>query len=304
MSVFTAEISQQIVETCTGNVAAIAEPLNSNFEAGVEAGVGELLSGLEAVTERLGDEAGIAVTFKFGDEGAACLIPESLPLPDWYRRPSEGQANQIQTLGMEWSMGLFPMDLEATEYASATTQSLRQQLDALAPADDASVLELPLKKVGAEDSHGSLLLIWPLTNPVLESIAPWPVEEPVASPVAASSAAAEPASASAAAAPASAPATSQSAGSAAETQHRHRVLNVPVDLTVQIASKKVDVSQLRNITPGILITFNKSCESLLDVFVGDRLKFRGEAVKVGERFGIKINEANAQNVREQRIHRI
>jgi len=27
-------------------------------------------------------------------------------------------------------------------------------------------------------------------------------------------------------------------------------------------------------------------------------------VKVGERFGIKINEANAQNVREQRIHRI
>jgi hypothetical protein len=40
------------------------------------------------------------------------------------------------------------------------------------------------------------------------------------------------------------------------------------------------------------------------VFVGDRLKFRGEAVKVGERFGIKINEANAQVVREQRVHRI
>lgn len=300
MSVFTAEISQQIVETCTGNAAAIAEPLNSNFETGVEASVGELLSGAAAASERLGDAAGIAVTFKFGDEGAVCLIPESLPIPDWYRSPSEGQANQIQTLGMEWSMGLFPMDLEATEYASATTQSLKQQLEALAPTDDASVLELLLKKSDAEESHASLLLVWPLTNPVLDSVAPWPVEEAAASPDVA-----EPAPAAiSASASTTAPAMTTPAGSPAEKQHRDRVLNVPVDLTVQIAAKKLDVSQLRNITPGMLITFNKSSESLLDVFVADKLKFRGEAVKVGERFGIKINEANAQNVREQRIHRI
>ena len=300
MSVFTAEISQQIVETCTGNVAAIAEPLNSNFEAGVEASVGELLSGAAAAIERLGDAAGIAVTFKFGDEGAVCLIPESLPIPDWYRSPSEGQANQIQTLGMEWSMGLFPMDLEATEYASATTQSLKQQLETLAPADDASVLELPLKRGDAEESHSSLLLVWPLTNPVLDSVAPWPVEE-----AAASLDIAEPAPAAAAApSPTTAPAITAPAGTPAEKQHRDRVLNVPVDMSVQIASKKLDVSQLRNITPGMLITFNKSCESLLDVFVANKLKFRGEAVKVGERFGIKINEANVENVREQRIHRI
>ncbi len=296
MSVFTAEISQQIVETCTGNVGAIAEPLNSNFEAGVEASVGGLLSGVDAAAERLGDAAGIAVTFKFGDEGAVCLIPESLPIPDWYRSPSEGQANQIQTLGMEWSMGLFPMDLEATEYASATTQSLKQQLDTLAPADDASVLELPLTKDGAEESHGSLLLVWPLTNPVLESVAPWPVEEAAAS---SGSVEAVPADASA-----SSPAAPASGGSPAERQHRGRVLDVPVDLSVQIASKKFDVSQLRKITPGMLITFNKSCESLLDVFVADKLKFRGEAVKVGERFGIKINETNAQVVRDQPIQRI
>lgn len=300
MSVFTAEISQQIVETCTGNVAAIAEPLNSNFEAGAEVSVGELLSGANAATERLGDAAGIAVTFKFGDEGAVCLIPETLPIPDWYRSPSEGQANQIQTLGMEWSMGLFPMDLEATEYGSAATQSLKQQLDALAPADDASVLELLLRKDGAEESHGSLLLVWPLTNPVLDSVAPWPVEE-----AAASSGTAEAVTVDAPAPlPAAAPTAAAPTGSPVERQHRDRVLDVPVGLSVQIASKKFDVSQLRKITPGMLITFNKSCESLLDVFVADKLKFRGEAVKVGERFGIKINETNAQVVRDQPIQRI
>ena len=302
MSVFTSENSQQIVETCTGNVAAIAEPLNSNFAAGVEASVGELLSGVGAAIERLGDAAGIAVTFKFGDEGAVCLIPESLPIPDWYRCPSEGQANQIQTLGMEWSMGLFPMDLEATEYASAATQSLKQQLEALVPADDASVLELPLKKDGADASHCSLLLVWPLTNPVLESVAPWPVPEAEAKPVATE----QPAIPKPAAATASAhnQVSIATGRSPSEKLHQSRVLNVPVDLTVQIAAKKVDISQVRNITPGMLITFNKPCEALLDVFVADKLKFRGEAVKVGERFGIKINETNAAVVREQRIHRI
>ena len=302
MSVFTAEISQQIVETCTGNVAAIAEPLNSNFAAGVEASVGELLSGAGAAVERLGDAAGIAVTFKFGDEGAVCLIPESLPIPDWYRSPSEGQANQIQTLGMEWSMGLFPMDLEATEYASAATQSLKQQLEALAPAEHASVLELPLKKDGADASQCSLLLVWPLTNPVLESVAPWPVPEVEAKPVATE----QPVIPKPVVAAASSrnQVSTATGGSPSERQHQSRVLNVPVDLTVQIAAKKVDISQVRNITPGMLITFNKPCEALLDVFVADKLKFRGEAVKVGERFGIKINEANATVVREQRVHRI
>ena len=244
----------------------------------------------------LGDEAGIAVTFKFGDQGAVCLIPESLPIPDWYKAPSEGQANQLQTLGMEWSAGFFPLDLEATEFGTATTQSLRQQMQLLAPADDASVLELRLKSTDTEQPDAKMLLLWPVTNPVLESAAPWPVPEGPATEV--------PEAAPAAVAPAPASPMTTPAGAPGGGGRSGRVLNVPVGLVVQIASKKVDVGQVRNITPGMLITFNKTCESLLDVYVADKLKFRGEAVKVGERFGVKINEANVQVVREQHIHRV
>ncbi|MBI1313227.1 hypothetical protein GC176_18195 [bacterium] len=298
MSVFTTEISQQIVETCRENTAAIVQPLNSSFGTNLEANVGELLSGANVATERIGDAAGIAVTFQFGDEGAVCLIPESLPIPDWYRSPSEGQANQLQTIGMEWSVGLFPLDLETTGFGSAATQSLKQQFEKLAPVDDASVLEVQLRLPDSDEPTCSLLLVWPVTNPVLESVAPWPApEQPAAMtpPQPASSARSTP------------PAVQKPEKSSAATlgvRHSGRVLKVPVDLTVRIASKKVDVNQVRNITPGTLITFNKTCESLLDVFVADKLKFRGEAVKVGERFGIKINEADAKVVREQRVHRI
>ena len=297
MSVFTAEISDQIVETCRENAAAIVESLNMNFGTSVEASIGERLTGASAAEEQVGEQAGIAVTFKFGDVGAACLIPESLPIPDWYKAPSEGQANQLQTLGMEWSAGFFPLDLETTEFGTATTQSLKQQIQLLAPADDASVLELQLKAAEAEEPTAKMLLVWPLTNPVLESAAPWPVAETADSTDAAPQPAATAAAASSNAQPAPAPRPSGDSRSG-------RVLQVPIDLIVQIAAKKVDVGQVRNITPGTLITFNKTCEALLDVFVADKLKFRGEAVKVGERFGIKINEANAQVVREQQIHRV
>ncbi|MHC4875569.1 MAG: FliM/FliN family flagellar motor switch protein [Planctomycetota bacterium] len=297
MSVFTAEISDQIVETCRENAAAIAESLNMYFGTNVGVSVDERLSGTGAAEERVGDGAGVVVTFRFGDEGAACLIPESLPLPDWYKAPSEGQANQLQTLGMEWSAGFFPLDLEATEFGTATTQSLKQQIQLLAPAQDASVLELQLKAADAEESTAKMLLVWPLTNPVLASAAPWPAPE---SPEPAEAAPEPAGSAATGASPTQAVPVTRPSGDS----RNGRVLHVPVDLVVQIAAKKVDVGQVRNITPGTLITFDKTCEALLDVFVANKLKFRGEAVKVGERFGIKINEANAKIVREQHVHRV
>ena len=42
------------------------------------------------------------------------------------------------------------------------------------------------------------------------------------------------------------------------------------------------------ISRGGLITFNKGCESLLDLFVNNHLYGRGEAIKVGEKFGLRI----------------
>ena len=69
-----------------------------------------------------------------------------------------------------------------------------------------------------------------------------------------------------------------------------RLLNLPVKVSVQLADRKIDMSQLLTMAPGTLLTFEKSCEELLDLYVNNRIYARGEAVKIGEKFGLKINE--------------
>lgn len=91
---------------------------------------------------------------------------------------------------------------------------------------------------------------------------------------------------------------------AALADRLQRIRKVPVSLIVQIAERRMALQQLREIAPGTLLMFDKPCDSLLDVFVNNRLYCRGEAVKVGESFGIKISECNAQVVREKKVHQI
>lgn len=80
-----------------------------------------------------------------------------------------------------------------------------------------------------------------------------------------------------------------------------RLLKLPVKVVVYLAQKKIEVEQLLAISPGALITFNKPCEDLLDLYVNNHRYCRGEAVKIGEKFGIKISEVGVVDVRESPI---
>ena len=77
-----------------------------------------------------------------------------------------------------------------------------------------------------------------------------------------------------------------------------RLLNLPVDVVVTLAEKRIDVGQLLAISPGSMIAFDKPCEELLDLYVNNHLHARGEAVKIGEKFGLKISRIG---VEEQRV---
>jgi len=80
-----------------------------------------------------------------------------------------------------------------------------------------------------------------------------------------------------------------------------RLLKLPVTVVVYLAEKKIEMEQLLTICPGSLITFNKPCEDLLDLYVNNHRYCRGEAVKIGEKFGLKINEVGVVDVRESPI---
>jgi len=80
-----------------------------------------------------------------------------------------------------------------------------------------------------------------------------------------------------------------------------RLRNVPVPVIVTLAEKKIEMGQILGIGTGAIITFEKSCEDLLDLYVNNRLYCRGEAVKIGEKFGIKVCEVGSVQERASAV---
>jgi len=68
------------------------------------------------------------------------------------------------------------------------------------------------------------------------------------------------------------------------------VLDVPVQVTVELGRKTVSIGVLMQIGPGAVIELGKAAGESLDVLVNGKLVARGEAVVVGEKYGIRITE--------------
>lgn len=66
------------------------------------------------------------------------------------------------------------------------------------------------------------------------------------------------------------------------------LLKVDVPVSVTLARKKELVSGIVDLTPGAIIQFDKSCEEMLDLEVSDQTIAVGEAVKVGDKFGLRV----------------
>jgi flagellar motor switch protein FliN/FliY len=80
-----------------------------------------------------------------------------------------------------------------------------------------------------------------------------------------------------------------------------RLRGIPVQISVRLAEKRIPVSHLLGVTPGALIAFNKSCDALLDLYINNALYCRGEAVKIGEHFGLKINQVGVTEERPSKL---
>jgi len=66
------------------------------------------------------------------------------------------------------------------------------------------------------------------------------------------------------------------------------LLRIQVPVTVTLARKRQPLGHVVELGPGAIIHFDKSCEQMLDLEVGNRAIAQGEAVKVGDKFGLRI----------------
>jgi flagellar motor switch protein FliN/FliY len=82
-------------------------------------------------------------------------------------------------------------------------------------------------------------------------------------------------------------------------KYTQNLLHVRVPVSVTLATKKQPIDQIVELAPGSLIQFEKSCEEMLELCVGEHRIARGLAVKVGEKFGLRINHLTGPKERFQ-----
>jgi flagellar motor switch protein FliN/FliY len=71
--------------------------------------------------------------------------------------------------------------------------------------------------------------------------------------------------------------------------HARSLLKVRVPLQVTLASQRKSVQEIIELGPGSILKFDKTCDQPLELYLGERPLARGEVVKVGDKFGLRIS---------------
>ncbi len=285
MSELTPELAPEVVAACQAGAEEAAGALGRSLDGEFTLAIGEASSYSADATPAGFDGPGLAILMTFGGVGVTALLPESSGLlPDWYAEPDPTGESKLSTLAQELSMLLVPETLLVDEFQATRVENLGEALAAAKVAEGAALVPLELS-VG--ENAGQLSLVWPLAEPgglipVVEDVEKAVVEEEVR-----------------VSAP---PAEASSPGRGGNHGIRHGVedfsqlpgysrslLRIELPVRVVLASKKEDLQNIVELAAGSIIKFDKSCEEMLHLQVGDQHVALGEAVKVGDKFGFRVS---------------
>jgi flagellar motor switch protein FliN/FliY len=68
------------------------------------------------------------------------------------------------------------------------------------------------------------------------------------------------------------------------------VMDVPIEVTVEIGRRSMKISDILRLGPGSVLELDKVSGEPLDIYVNGRLIARGEAVVVGDHYGVRLTE--------------
>ena len=66
------------------------------------------------------------------------------------------------------------------------------------------------------------------------------------------------------------------------------LLDVPVVMTVEVGRKSLAIKDLLSLTPGSVVTFDRSVTEPMDVMINGTLIARGEVVSADGKFGLRL----------------
>ena len=286
MADLTPEIVDDVVAACKEGAKEAAEAFGRSLDAEISLSVGQPGS-LEV--DSLPDELtapGLAVVLTVGGSGAGVALPESSGLlPDWCADPDPTGQSKLTTLAQELGMLVLPEQFMPEDFKTARVENLAEALRRGGLSQAAAVVPLELS---AGDKQGTARVIWPIPEParVIETTTAAP--EPAKT---VQTTAPEPAP-NLTPKPASQPAQPAPKRSASRLQNlpnfSRSLLRIKVPVAVTLAEKRQPLGRVVELGPGSIIQFEKSCEEMLDMTVGGHPVATGEAIKVGDKFGLRI----------------
>jgi flagellar motor switch protein FliN/FliY len=323
MAQLTAEQIQRTIEACRAHLAEMGETFRAHLDCDVRLSAAEPRPyAADAVSAFEGP--GLAVSLVLGEQGLLLLIPEPIPLPAWYRQPGISENNRLQTFAHELSLQLLPADLQADRYSARAAANLKEFAEQAQIDPTATAIDLPVFHTDAAESDPPIATIL-MIMPVEALAAEGPDGETVAGEPELNEASSEPSAEAEeenrfdfpdddadeatftedgqqVSARQDGPHVSTDMGLSLDQALRAlRVLNVPVTVSVRLAERKMPLGQIVALAPGGLITFSKSCEDLLDLFVNNHRYCQGEAIKIGENFGLKVAKVGVTEARKDHV---
>lgn len=70
----------------------------------------------------------------------------------------------------------------------------------------------------------------------------------------------------------------------------HLLRDVEVEITLEIGRRRMRIADVLKLAPGQTLALSKAAGEPLDLYVNGRLLGRGEAVVLGDRYGVRITE--------------
>jgi flagellar motor switch protein FliN/FliY len=75
----------------------------------------------------------------------------------------------------------------------------------------------------------------------------------------------------------------------------HLLRDVEVELTLEIGRRRMRIADVLKLASGQTLELTKAAGEPLDIFINGRLLGRGEAIVMGDKYGVRITELIAPN---------
>lgn len=273
------DILEDIVAACTEGAAEVAESLGRALDVEGDITVAVTSSREWNPTEPPAgfDGPGLVAVLSLGDVAALVLLPDGF-----------GNAvddDKLATLGQEVGVIVLPPAFMADQFRAGHVESLITTLEQAGVAEQAGMVNLSLT---AEGREGTMTIVWPASQASNVAVTPIEVEEDT---------------------PAKADVTHENIkprprdSSSLENLpvYARSLLKVEVPVTVKLAAKKQTVDEILRLGAGSIIQFDKSCEETLEMDAGGHRIAEGEAVKVDDKFGLRITSMILPDERFQAV---